>query len=344
MREITNAELDREVVRLDAKRKEPRIKLVPFNRIQLGTERRYLVKGLIPHPGLTVIWGPPKSGKSFWTSDLVLHVALGWPYRERRVKQGPVVYCCFEGQSGIQARMEAFRQRFLTEEVEDVPFYLQPVTMDLVKEYGELITAIRGLETSPVAIVLDTLNRSLNGSENSDEDMGAYIKATDAIRETFDCAVLIVHHCGLSGDRPRGHTSLTGAVDAQLAVKTDLNDNVSVTVEYMKDGKSGDTIISRLELIEEVGIDDDGDPISSCVVVPATAPAEPKNTTKLTQNQRTFFDVLARAGGPLGWDEWIELAKDAELTFQRKATYWDLRTALQKKGLVYEGANGWQPK
>ena len=195
-----------------------------------------------------------------------------------------------------------------------------------------------------MAVVLDTLNRSLNGSENSDEDMGAYIKATDAIRETFDCAVLIVHHCGLSGDRPRGHTSFTGAVDAQLAVKTDLNDNVSVTVEYMKDGKSGDTIISRLELIEEVGIDDDGDPISSCVVVPATATAEPKHTTKLTQNQRTFFDVLARAAGPLGWDEWIERAKDAELTFQRKATYWDLRTALQKKGLVYEGANGWQPK
>ena len=65
---------------------------------------------------------------------MVLHVALGWAYRERRVKQGPVVYCCFEGQSGIQARMEAFRQRFFTEEVEDVPFFLQPVTMDLVKE------------------------------------------------------------------------------------------------------------------------------------------------------------------------------------------------------------------
>ena len=33
MREISNAELDAEVVRLDAKRNEPRIKLVPFNKI-----------------------------------------------------------------------------------------------------------------------------------------------------------------------------------------------------------------------------------------------------------------------------------------------------------------------
>jgi hypothetical protein len=119
---------------------------------------------------------------------------------------------------------------------------------------------------------------------------------------------------------------------------------VIVTIEYMKDGKSGDSIVSRLEIVEEVGIDDDGDPIASCVVVPSEVPAETKNLSKLTQNQRTFFDVLTRSGLPLGWDEWVENAKDAGLTFQRKATYWDLRTALQKKGLIYEGANGWQSK
>jgi len=345
MREIlTNAELDAEVIALDARRNEPRIKLVPFNKIRLSTERRYLVKGIIPHPGLTVIWGPPKSGKSFWTSDVVLHAALGWEYRERRVKQGSVVYCCFEGQSGIQARVEAFRQRFLTEEVEDVPFFLQPVTMDLVKEHGELITAIRNVNQIPVAVVLDTLNRSLVGSESSDEDMSAYVRATDAIRDAFNCSVLVVHHCGVSGDRPRGHTSLTGAAEAQLAVKKDLNENVIVTVEYMKDGKSGDTIVSRLELVEEVGLDEDGDRITSCVVVPSETPAATENATKLTQNQRTFFDVLARAGRPLSAEEWAELAEEAGLTFKRRATYWDLRNALQKKGLIYEGVNGWQPK
>ena len=89
-----------------------RITLVPFDEIALGTERRYLVKGLIPVPGLSVIWGAPKSGKSFWVFDLVMHVALGWEYRGRRVHKGPVVYCCFEGQSGVKARVEAFRQRY----------------------------------------------------------------------------------------------------------------------------------------------------------------------------------------------------------------------------------------
>jgi len=232
---------------------------MPFDAISLGTNRRYLVKGVIPYPGLTVIWGPPKSGKSFWTLDLAMHIALGREYRGKRVQQGPVVYCCFEGQSGISARLEAYRQRFLPEDAGSVPFYLQPAPMDLIKEHPDLIAAIRGLESSPVAVVLDTLNRSLNGSENSDEDMGDYIKATDAIREAFDCSILVVHHCGINDSRPRGHTSLTGAADARLAVTRDAAKNIFVDVEFMKDGESGEPIVGALESVE-VGVDEDGDP------------------------------------------------------------------------------------
>src|SRR5262245_39883861 len=85
---------------------EPRIRLNPFNEIKLSLQRRDLVKRLIPRSGLIVVWGPPKCGKSFWVFDLMLHVALGREYRGRRVHQGPVVYCAFEGQKGIEARAE----------------------------------------------------------------------------------------------------------------------------------------------------------------------------------------------------------------------------------------------
>jgi RecA-family ATPase len=211
---------------------EIRIKLKPFDAITLGTSRPYLIKKLIPRTGLTVIWGAPKSGKSFLAFHLAMHVAPGCDYRGRRVQQGPVVYCAFEGQGGIPARKEAFRLRYLTEHAEKVPFYLQDLTLDLVNQRGELIAEIQAMlgKTPPVLVELDTLNRSLRGSENSDQDMGAYINAADAIRETFECAVVIVHHCGVAGDRPRGHTSLTGAVDAQLAVKRDTEKNILVTV------------------------------------------------------------------------------------------------------------------
>ncbi len=94
--------------------KTKRLHLLPFNAIRLTTKRRDLVKGLVPRIGLTVVYGPPKSGKSFLTFDLAAHVALGRNYRGRRVDQNAAVYCYFEGQSAASARIEGFRQRHLT--------------------------------------------------------------------------------------------------------------------------------------------------------------------------------------------------------------------------------------
>lgn len=145
--------------------------------------------------------------------------------------------------------------------------------------------------------MLDTLNRSLAGSESNDKDMALYIRAADAIREAFKCAVIIVHHCGVEGTRPRGHTSLTGAVDAQLAVKRDATENVIVTVEWMKDGAEGDVIASRLERVE-IGTDADGDVVSSCVVVPAEASEStrrPSGTSRLTKAAQTALRALVEA-------------------------------------------------
>jgi hypothetical protein len=283
----------------------PAIRLIPFDQVKLGTQRRYLVKGLIPRVGLTVAWGPPKCGKSFWCFDMLMHVALGWDYRGRRTQQGAVVYCAFEGQTGIEARVEAFRQHVLQDgDGIGVPFFIEPVTLDLVHDQRALITAIKqqldGAE--PVAIALDTLNRSIKGSESSDEDMTAYINAADAIREAFECAIIIVHHCGVEGTRPRGHTSLTGAADAQLAVRRKENGDVVVTVEAMKDGREGDAIAFKLEHVV-VGTDEDGEDISSCIVVAlddSNAKPEKRAPKLKTATQRNAMRVLRELADDIG--------------------------------------------
>jgi hypothetical protein len=132
---------------------------------------------------------------------------------------------------------------------------------------------------TPVVVVIDTLNRSLDGSESSDEDMAAYIKAADAVREAFGCAVIIVHHCGVDGSRPRGHTSLTGAADAQIAVSRNETNDIISMVEWLKDGAEGDIITSRLQLID-LGLDADGESITSCVIVPAEVESQASTKPK----------------------------------------------------------------
>ena len=228
-----------------------------------------------------------------------MHVALDKAYRGRRVQSGAVVYCAFEGAHGFRARIEAFRQKFLTENAQPVPFFIKSVTLDLVRDHAALIRAIKAelLNGNPTAIILDTLNRSLKGSESNDEDMTAYIRAADAIREAFGCVVIIVHHCGVDGTRPRGHTSLTGAVDAQLAVKRDGSGNFAVKVEWMKDGPEGDTIYSRLEALQ-VGTDEDGEPITSCVVMPVDSSltiSPTKKSPRLPKAAQIALRALAEA-------------------------------------------------
>jgi RecA-family ATPase len=200
-----------------------------------------LVKGLIPRTGLVVIWGPAKCGKSFFIFDLVMHIVLGLAYRGRRVVQGSVIYLALEGGEGFKARVEAFRIEHLAEEPAAVPFFLVTTPVSLTADREHLVQSIKaqvGLNV-PAAVVIDTLNRSLVGSESSDLDMSAYIKAADVIRDALGCVVIIVHHSGVDATRPRGHTSLTGAADTQIAVKRDALDNIIATVEWMKDGPEG---------------------------------------------------------------------------------------------------------
>jgi hypothetical protein len=274
--------------------------LVPFNCIKLGTKRRDVIEGLVPRVGLTVIWGPPKCGKSFVTLDMAMHIALGWEYRGRRVHKGAVIYCCLEGQTGIEARVEAWRVKYLAEDVDPVPFFLMPVKLNLVRHHAELIAVIRrhlAQESGPVCIVIDTLNRSFEGSESSDADMTAYILAADALRDGFQCAVIVVHHCGHDERRPRGHSSLLGAADATIAVTKETAGQIVIKPELMKDGAASESFASRLEVME-VGIDEDEELITSCVVVPVDAEAavpRPKSLGSLPAAAKVALEALKSA-------------------------------------------------
>jgi AAA domain len=175
--------------------------------------------------------------------------------------------------------------------------------MTLVADHVALIASIRASlgTVPPGAVVIDTLNRSLAGSESDDRDMAAYVKAADAMRAAFACAVVIVHHCGPEGTRPRGHSSLMGAVDAQIAVNRDAADNIIATVELMKDGSQGAEFASRLQVVD-VGIDDDGDKITSCVITPIEGlqPSLKDKATKLTKGAKIALVALREAIGECG--------------------------------------------
>jgi AAA domain len=276
-----------------------RFTLKRFEDIKPSTVPNYLIKGLLPRQGLAVIWGPPKSGKSFVSFDLAMCIALGRDYRGRRVRQGGVIYLAVEGGAGFARRVEAWRRRHLDRHYAAVPFHLLDVPLDLVAEHAALITAIHEqVADPPAAVFVDTLNRALGGGdENSAADMGKLIHAADALHTAFGCLVVLVHHCGINNTRPRGHTSLAGANDVQISVSKDSAGVITVSVEHMKDGAPGQPFACRLETVE-IGLDDEGGAGTSCVVVPADAAAASasKGAGKtVTSNQARFLDILVDA-------------------------------------------------
>jgi hypothetical protein len=318
----------------------PRFHLIAFRDILLNTAPAYLVKGIIPLGGLIVVWGAPKCGKSFWVFDLAMHVALGREYRGRRVQQGAVVYLALEGGRGFRNRVEAWRQRHLRGHLGDVPFYLIDVPVDLAADRAALIDAIRQQlgGQMPAVVVVDTLNRALNGGENKPEDMSKFIRAADAIRTAFACAAIVVHHCGVDDSRPRGHTSLPGADDAQIAVSRDAAGNIVAEVEHMKDGEDGALIASQLEVVD-LGTDQDGDRITSCVVVEAQGPlgAQAKARAHTNANQKRFLDILRIAISEAPADT----RNTATVPFGVRAVTRDmLRRYCVTKGWLDEGSGG----
>lgn len=238
---------------------------------------QWIVRGILPRGAMGVVFGEPGSGKTFLVTDLAAAVARGRPWFGHRTKQGAVAYIACEG--SLRNRLEAYLQHNGTS---DVPgLFLRNSAINLLDPGADatpLIDALRALAATagPVALVIiDTLNRALaGGNENASEDMGALIGNAKRLQEATGAAVLFVHHCGKDATRGgRGHSSLKGAADMEIAVSIDEGGNRVFTLAKVKDGESGAAFGFRL-LPVDLGpsADPEADPDereSSCVVGPA---------------------------------------------------------------------------
>ena len=153
--------------------------------------------------------------------------------------------------------------------------------------------------------------------------MGNYIRAAEAIRDAFGCVVIIVHHCGYDESHPRGHTSLPGAVDAQLAIIRS-EATVTVTVEMMRDGPE-DTIVTSAAQSVEIGHDQNGKVLTSLVLVPAETQAFTAERQKWPLTLATFHkattDALAAHGAPFQYQVGTLPVRAVDLEAVRKQFY-----------------------
>ena len=246
----------------DFESKPPRYKLLKESDLLTLPKLEWLVKGALPSRGIAVIYGPSGSGKSFLCLDLAISIVNGKSWFGRRVKAAPVVYVALEGESGFKQRVDAWKLHFGQQLPESMNFMLQPFKLSVGDDVEDLAKVL----PKGCVVFIDTLNRSAPSSdENSSKDMGILIDAAKRLQALIDGLVVLVHHTGKNESLGmRGHSSLAATADASVQVsrKGDLR---HWTCDKVKDGAVG--VSEGFKLLEvKLGIDADGDPITSCVV------------------------------------------------------------------------------
>lgn len=319
---------------------------------------RPLVKGLLDQKALSLLYGESNTGKTFIALDIAFHVATGRPWNGRKTEKGGVVYLAAEGGAGIYRRVEAIcREKNIPR---TAPFALIPCPANLVtgkKDLQTLIALVReveqihGIETQ--FIVIDTLARVMaGGDENSSVDMGAAIRNTDALKETIGAHVMLVHHSGKDKSKgSRGHSSLRPALDSEFEIVDGaLVNRKQRDMEYARPTHFALRGVN-------LGQDEDGDPVTSCVVDIVTASEfEPLPLTGAAEVMREAFEVAARDMSsdedwrrqPVTTREWeqsyLDLrSDDGAETRKATARYMrSLRSNVAKSGHVREcGRNQW---
>lgn len=275
--------------------KEPpqRFRLLTAADLAAMPSMRWLVRGVLPLEGIGAVYGPSGSGKSFLVLDLLASVATGAEWFGCRARAAPVLYVALEGEAGIAQRVQAYqaKNRFVGA---CVRFLLEGLDIRNATDRADLVQAVRAAGWSGGVLCLDTLNRAAPGmDENDSKSMGEAIAAVKAIQAELGGLVLLVHHTGKDATKGlRGHSSLHAALDAAIEV-TRTDERREWKIAKSKDGEDGQAHPFRLDVVE-IGNDEDGEPITSCVVVPEENAGDAVRRVKLPSggNQRIVWDGL----------------------------------------------------
>jgi KaiC/GvpD/RAD55 family RecA-like ATPase len=245
------------------------IKLVSLTDFLTPPKTRAYIRGVVPEDSLVVVFGAPKCGKTFAVTDMTMHAAHGLDWHGCRIPRPlRVAFLAGEGHNGLKVRLHAWLRQHESPEMTGA-FEVLPASLSLPDRLEEVITALRSFK--PDVVVTDTLNAFFGaGDENSTQDMTRFVDACRRVRQALRCSVLLVHHTP-TGDiaRERGSGALRGAADVLVQVGKDESGSGCVGFQVLlgRDIEPMEAPIPlRLRRVETDWTDEDGQPLTTCVV------------------------------------------------------------------------------
>ena len=106
-----------------------RFKLDDWNDIDFDPNEEWRVEDILPMRGLGLIYGKPRSFKSFVAMHLALHVVLGLPWAGKCVEKGKVVYHRRRGRGWDAQAHRGLQGETQNSHEETSPSYRSPRTL-----------------------------------------------------------------------------------------------------------------------------------------------------------------------------------------------------------------------
>ena len=330
---------------------KPRKRQRRFTRERLADIRsspaHYLIKPIIPTAGVGVIAGPSTSAKTFFALEMALRVSRGEAFHGHKVRQAGVVYLSAEDPSGVRLRIDAWCSVYGRHGA----FQLIPEAPDLRdgERITELLAAIReaaedlDADGTPLGlVVIDTLSKASPGADqNSSADMGLVMSSLAMIGADTGAMVMVVAHT--PKDESRGIAGWYGQyAGADVVIMTtrdpDEPELRTATLSKVKNGQDGQRLAFRLKVVE-LGSDEDGDPITSCVLAfedqPAKRPEPRKASVRLSPPETMALRSIVQLAGDDGAPKAPALAGVPPLT--RAACLTSVREHAYRAGFSAEG-------
>jgi hypothetical protein len=259
---------------IEKKAKADRFAFIPVGDVVNLPSPGWVIKGIIPKAELGIVYGPSGSGKSFVMLDLCMSIARGIPWRGQKVKQGKVRYIVAEGRGGFRKRIKAYGMHHGVD-LDQVPMSVMETAPNFLmnEDVKAVAQAVKASEGADV-IVVDTFAKVTPGAnENAGEDMGKALDNCRRISEATGALVILVHHTGKDVDRgARGWSGIRAAADFEAEVcKDEASGKRWLQITKQKDGDDdGRWGFKLVDVI--VGLDEDDEPITSCVLGDDEAP------------------------------------------------------------------------
>jgi hypothetical protein len=288
-----------EAITAELRTDRSRFATVPIHELAQRPPGKWLIKNVLPDDDLVILYGASGSGKTFVALDMAFHVAQGLPWRGNKSEQGTVVIIAAEGTGGLGKRADAYA-RYHNLDLSKIPLHVITAAPNFLEQedIAEVLAELKTHENVKL-VVIDTLAQVTPGAnENGAEDMGRALANVRLIREVVGSTPMAVHHSGKDASKgSRGWSGLKAAASAQVEVLRHEGGQREIHLEKMKDGEDGVRFGFKLEIVE-LGLDADGDMLTSCVALEADLPVAKaedrpsKGVVRYGANERHVLEVI----------------------------------------------------